>query len=106
MPAVNQGGGVTLTFSKKNEDVKDILDKKRKEKKIKITDYICECIRFYENSDRHNINDISEDKIKDIVEKHMIDILNNSNISIPVKSNHEIDSLEDNLDDIDIDEDD
>ena len=45
MPAVKQGGGYTLTFSKKNQDVKDILADVKKDNRIKITDYICEAIR-------------------------------------------------------------
>lgn len=71
MPSVKQGGGYTLTFAKKNQDVKLILDKKKKNKVV-VTDYICEAIRFFEqNKNRENNNNIilNEDIDKLIEEK-------------------------------------
>lgn len=77
MPAVKQGGGYTLTFSKKNQDVKDILADVKKENRVKITDYICEAIRFYEKNknmevksivaDYKDIDKIIEEKIKMLI---------------------------------------
>ena len=58
MPAVKQGGGYTLTFSKKNQDVKDILANVKKENRVKITDYICEAIRFYEKNKNMEVKSI------------------------------------------------
>ena len=76
MPSVKQGGGYTLTFSKKNQDVKDHLDDLKK-KKVVITDYICEAIRFYEKNknmeikstiaDYKDIDRIIEEKIKMLI---------------------------------------
>lgn len=109
MPATKQGGGYTLTFSKKNQDAKEILDKIKQEDKVKVTDYICECVRFYEKnknkvSSRSSV--IDEEKIKDIVEKHVMDILINSNIAIKNDTKEEFEpNLEENLDEVDIDED-
>lgn len=105
MPAVKQGGGYTLTFSKKNQDVKKILEEKTEDPSIRVTDYICECIRFYEKNKNNFIqNNVSEEKIKDIVEKHVMDILINSNIAINNESKMEP-NLEEDLDDVDVDED-
>ena len=76
MPSVKQGGGYTLTFAKKNQDVKLILDEKKKNKVV-VTDYICEAIRFFEqniNKEFNNsivsnadIDKLIEDKIKALI---------------------------------------
>ena len=63
MPASKQGGGYTLSFSKKNQDVKEIL-KQKKDKGIIVSDFICEAIRFF-NDNEGKINNTSID-IKEI----------------------------------------
>ena len=110
MPSVKQGGGYTLTFSKKNQDVKEHLDK-LKENKVITTDYLCEAVRFFESNKNIDlksnpiihldIDKIIEEKIKALIGNSVIDsnketILEESNII--AKSN-----LEDNLDSIDDD---
>lgn len=96
MPSVRQGGGYTLTFSKKNKDVEQILADK-KENGIIITDYICNAIRAYENNNSEsNINIVDIEKI---VQKQVALALNKNN-EIPKQI-----VLEDDLDDIDIDDD-
>lgn len=106
MPSVKQGGGYTLTFAKKNEDVKKLLAKKKEIKGFVLTDYVCEAIRFFEA----NKDNIKEDKIRNIdieelvkkeVAKIMGDISINTQEEIKVNSR----DLEDNLDDIDVDDD-
>lgn len=106
MPAVKQGGGYTLTFAKKNLDVKEKLDELKKNKVV-ITDYICEAIRFYEQNKDKNLNSnaidslmldkMIEDKIKLLMENNFT---KNDESSVP--------NLEDNLDcvsDSDLEED-
>lgn len=101
MPSVRQGGGYTLTFSRKNEDVKDILDKK-KNKGIIITDYLCQAVRFYEENKEKNLNNSNID-ITDLVRKEMEKILNAKEVSESVEKNID---LEENLEFIeDVDDD-
>lgn len=115
MPSVKQGGGYTLTFSKKNQDVKEHLDKLKNDKVI-ITDYLCEAVRFFEKNKNLElksglIDHIDIDKI--IEEKIKVLMLNTKNgkeeISIEKEINEENKhSLEDGLDGIndeDIEED-
>ncbi|WP_338894859.1 hypothetical protein [Clostridium perfringens] len=102
MPSVRQGGGYTLTFSRKNEDVKDILDKK-KNKGIIITDYLCQAVRFYEENKEKNLNNSSNIDITDLVRKEMEKILNAKEVSESVEKNID---LEENLEFIeDVDDD-
>lgn len=105
MPSVKQGGGYTLTFSKKNEDIKELLIEKRKIKGFVLTDYICDAIRFFEanKDEKKAINNIN---IEELVKQEVAKILSN----IPIKvENEEVtektSTLEKNLDDVDIDED-
>lgn len=107
MPSVKQGGGYTLTFAKKNQDVKSILDRKKKDK-IVITDYICEAIRFYENNKNKefNNNQISNIDIEKLIEDKIKIVLENN---IGIDSNNEVleHDLEntDDIDEFDIEED-
>lgn len=105
MPSVKQGGGYTLTFSKKNEDIKELLIEKRKIKGFVLTDYICDAIRFFE-ANKDEKKEISNINIEKLVKQEVAKILSN----IPIKvENEEINEktsiLEKNLDDIDIEED-
>lgn len=96
MPSVRQGGGYTLTFSRKNEDVKDILDEK-KNKGIIITDYLCQAVRFYEENKEKNFNNSNID-ITELVRKEMENILNTKEVS---RSAEKTVDLEDDLEFID-----
>lgn len=84
MPSTKQGGGHTLTFSKKNKDVKELLGKYKKEakdteKSFIANDYICEAIRFYEKNKSSMFNEntnitldiekLVEEKIKELIGK-------------------------------------
>jgi len=100
MPSVKQGGGYTLTFSKKNKDVEKLLDEKKKNG-IVITDYICNAIRLFEdnNNPELNIKTLNID-IERIVQEQVALALGKTNQDINKKI-----SLESDLEDIDIDED-
>lgn len=79
MPNVKQGGGYTLTFSKKNKDIKTHLDT-LKNNGITITDYICEAVRFFEKNknfdfeknknDNENIEIVIEKKIEQLLKEY------------------------------------
>lgn len=81
MPGVS--GGYTLTFSKKNYDVRYILEKE-KEKGTIITNYICDAIRFYAN--RNTVN-VAEADIENIIIEKINEILQSNNECI-VKEEH------------------
>ena len=101
MPSVKQGGGYTLTFSKKNEDIKELLIEKRKIKGFVLTDYICDAIRFFE-ANKDEKKEITNINIEELVKQEVAKILSN----IPIKvENERTSTLEKNLDDVDIDED-
>ncbi len=96
MPSVKQGGGYTLTFSKKNQDVKKILADKQ-ERGIKITDYLCEAVRAFENN-KSNFNTVNVDIAKLIKEQVAIALGEADKIQEAI-------SLEEDLEDINIDDD-
>lgn len=106
MPSVKQGGGYTLTFSKKNEDVKELLAEKKEVKGFVLTDYICEAIRFFE-ANKENIKDdkIMNINIEELVKEQVAKIMGSSylNRQEEIKINNR--DLEDNLDGIDVDDD-
>ena len=119
MPSIDKpGGGLTLTFAAKNEDVRKILVG-CKNKKIVLTDYICNAIRFYEKNKEKLTNNNSLD-IQELVRLEVEKAIKNITISnsIPAEEtieenvdeyNSEISDtknyLEDDLDYVDIDED-
>lgn len=99
MPNTKQGGGYTLTFAKKNKDVETMLTEKKKQG-IKLTDYICDAIRAFENNKptgNIDINTLSI-AITKIVQEQLAIALGKNNDTKKV-------SLESDLDDIDTDED-
>lgn len=104
MPAVKQGGGYTLTFAKKNQDVKEHLDKLKSEKVV-ITDYICEAIRFYEKNknNEYNLNAIDASVIDKMIEDK-IKILLGDSFNPKQENELSITSLEDNLEGVDDDD--
>lgn len=99
-------GSFVFTFSKKNEDVKTILDKKKKlDVNFVKTDYICDAVRFYEKH-KNNFNSTSslnEDDVKRIVNE----ILKNNQISVDSDGiiNTSLDLNTDHILDSDLEED-
>lgn len=100
MPNTKQGGGYTLTFSKKNKDVEKLLFEKKKQG-IKLTDYICDSIRAFENNTSMNNIDLNtlNINIKELVKEQVAIELGK------LSENKNKISLESDLDDIDIDDD-
>lgn len=96
MPSTKQGGGYTLTFSKKNKDIEKLLAEKKKQG-IQRTDYICDAIRAYENNST-NINIVGVD-IEKIVKEQVAIAMGKTKEVLPKVS------LESDLEDIDIDDD-
>ncbi|MCB2300425.1 hypothetical protein [Clostridium tagluense] len=71
MPSIKQGGGYTLTFSKKNKDIKDLLDLKKEEGFV-VTEYIINAIRFYEDyKDSVGTENLNLSMVEDLVNKKM-----------------------------------
>ncbi|MGL5328295.1 MAG: hypothetical protein ACRDD7_03430 [Peptostreptococcaceae bacterium] len=89
MPSIKQGGGFTLTFSKRNEDVKKILEEK-KASGIVITNYICDAIRLYEEyrvEAKDTNSTIAERDIDALIESKIKAILNDMNLDLVKKDN-------------------
>lgn len=104
MPSTKQGGGHTLTFSKKNEDVRELLEEKKQKRGFVLTDYLCQAVRFYEENKGKEINNNSID-IESLVRKEMEKIIKN----IPGEKERSAEraaDLEDNLENVDIEDDD
>lgn len=78
---------ILLSFSKKNTDVFEILEKKKKENII-ISDYICECIRYYES--KNNNNESVEDTVKRVIADMFV------NGSVPITTVTTTSSVEEN----------
>ena len=70
---------ILLSFSKKNTDVFELLEQKKKDGVI-ISDYVCECIRLYENKNNN------KESVEDTVKRVIADMLVNSSIQIPTIS--------------------
>lgn len=106
MPSVKQGGGYTLTFAKKNDDVKCLLAKK-KLNKVVITDYICDAVRFYEaNKDNMESDKVSIIAIKELIKNEIAAALQNVPQQKEIKNPaEEAVDLEEDLDYVDTDED-
>lgn len=107
MPSIDKvGGGITITFAAKNEDVRKLLVE-YKRKKIRLTDYICDAIRFYENN-KDIKSDINEEKILKMIHDEVEKKLNAKLKSIDYIEKKEINTeitLEDDLNYVDISED-
>lgn len=108
MPNTKQGGGQSLTFSKKNRDIKEHLDLLKKNN-VTITDYICEAIRFFEKNKDNDFKEsqINSKYVEDIVERKVSQILSGHNKDIELSIGTQ-EHFEDNLDsikDVDLEED-
>lgn len=107
MPSIDkEGGGITITFAAKNEDVRKLLVE-YKRKKVRLTDYICDAIRFYEDN-KDKKSGIDEEKIIKIIQDEVEKKLNDRLKAIDCIETKEIkkdDNLEDGLSHVDISED-
>ncbi|MBC2582844.1 hypothetical protein [Clostridium sp. DJ247] len=116
-------GSLVLTFSRKNTDIRNILEnKKNTDNTFIVTDYICEAIRFYEkyksSGEFYNL-----DQIKKLIDERLNSFIqvNRVNSILPAdlpqsqrfieekitinELKTSINNLENDLDDIPIDED-
>lgn len=61
---------ITLSFSKKNIDIREILNEVSEQTGIKKTDYICEAVRFYYNNKDNVKNDsgLSKNEVEHMLE--------------------------------------
>lgn len=75
----------TFTYSKRNTDVRDLIeDKKKYDKNFVTTDYMCEAVRFYEkNKDKITSTGLNEEDVKRIVNNLLS---NNSSITTPLQN--------------------
>ncbi len=96
MPSVKQGGGYTLTFSRKNKIVKDLLDSK-KEEGLVVTEYICNAIKFYEHYKDSIGNVMNINMVEELVNKKM-ELLKRELLSNPSAVNKKANNF--NLEDL------
>lgn len=115
MPAGSKQKAITLTFSKKNDDVFKLLMEK-KENNVILTKYICDAIRSYEGMEPKTKSKSSQDLeaiVSELVEKKLRELkynyVNNDDTAATIRENviSEVDNsyLEENLDFVQIDED-
>ena len=100
-------GSFVFTFSKKNEDVKNIIDNKKKsDKNFVKTDYMCAAVRFYEKY-KDNFNDNSSLSENDVI-RIVNEILKNNQISVDSDVNvinTSLNLITDHISDSDLEED-
>lgn len=91
---------VTLSFSKKNEDIHNLLEDKKKNTAFVQNDYICDAIRFYEKNKNKINNDFDKDKIIELIDKRIKELIDNDLIvdKDKVEKNFNNKKLEENLD--------
>ncbi len=113
-------GSLVLTFSKKNIDIRELLEnKKTNNETFIVTDYICESIRFYEKyKDSFEFNDLGaikkliDDRLKEFIQTNSTvtlgleesqNVVKEKAVTNEIKTN--MNTLETNLEDVPIDED-
>ncbi|WP_373845522.1 hypothetical protein [Clostridium sp.] len=76
---------ISVSFSKKNLDVWNILTKKKKDITFNQNDYICNAIRFYEkNKDKMN-KIITKEEIEKIIDERFSKLLLDNDLDISKK---------------------
>lgn len=95
-------GSFTFTFSRRNSDVKDFIEEKKKDKNFVATDYFCEASRFYE---KYRNKDELKNLIIEIMKKDIpMQISSISNEQLNSAASRMIDaSFDGKVDDIDDD---
>lgn len=103
--------GYTLSFSRKNQDVKEMLEEQQKNGAI-ISDFVCEAVRFYiRNKDKinnnynsnNNFNSLNINDLKSLISEQIREEIK----SAMDKDNNKVNNLEDvnSLNSIDLEED-
>jgi len=73
MPSGKQDA-VTLSFSKKNEDVSKILQEyKANLNSFNQNDFVCEAIRFYVKNKDKSFSNLNEERVKKIIDERFED---------------------------------
>ncbi len=88
-------GSFTFTFSKRNNDVRVFIEKKRNDdKRFLITDYMCEAVRFYEKFGQNSsaLNDAVVEIMKKEFQKINIVPVNSSLEKIETKESNIMDA--------------
>lgn len=98
---------ISLTFSKKNEDVKIKIDNRNKSKYKTATEYICEAIRDFETENNYKNDDVVTRSDIELIIKNAFDdfkhelINNDLNLYLSQSSendsNSSLEQLEENL---------
>ncbi|KLU74306.1 hypothetical protein [Clostridium botulinum] len=68
---------LTVSFSKKNLDVKNLIDNKKEQMEgFEHSQYVCDAIRFYEKYKDKEFNNINKDEIRKIVDERFQELKN------------------------------
>lgn len=68
---------VTVSFSKKNLDVKNLIDSKKEQiEGFEHSQYVCEAIRFYEKYKDKELGSINKDEIRKLVDERFQELKN------------------------------
>jgi hypothetical protein len=64
---------VTISFSEKNRDVAKLLEDFKKElgRSFNQNDYVCQCIRFFQENKDKSFGDLNEDHINEMIDKKL-----------------------------------
>lgn len=87
----------TLTFSRKNQDVKKIINDKLKDENFILTDYICEAIRFFEKNEKNKVNNFDIETIINLIDSRLEQKIGENCITISNTEENEKISLKDEL---------
>ena len=112
---MNKTKAIALTFSKKNEDIREKISKRDKVRYKTSTDYICAAVRSFEGNRSDNTNTVTKNDIEIIITNALMGlklelIKNNINIHLSKLEKVENESLEHleeklNLDILNVEED-
>lgn len=85
---------ILVSFSKKNTDVFELLDEKKKDGVI-ISDYICKCIRYYEKKHKETNKESVEETVKKVIANMFVNGAVPITTVTPVSSPEENNEIED-----------
>ena len=103
---MNKAKAIALTFSKKNEDIKEKISYRDKVKYKTSTDYICAAVRSFEGNKSNNTITVTKNDIELIITNALmgfkLELLKNNINIYPSKlekaENESLELLEENLD--------
>ena len=87
MPAGKDRKAITLSFSKKNEDVADLLEGfKSNVKGFNQNDYVCEAIRFYNTNKDKLLGNLSKEEILKLIDDRILQLRKEFSKDYPVEA--------------------